>query len=358
MKVLHVGEYVTGGVATYIRSLLKYQQKYIGEDNLYFLLSDLHSEKKWPIDKKNIFYYKYKRNVLNIFTAIFQIYRYIDIINPDIIHVHSTWAGLFVRSIYFIKRKQLKIVYCAHGWSFLMEITRIKKIAYSIVERLLSYNTDIIINISKFEHNYAIQSGISASKCIMIYNGVSEVESINNKNLSLGEDIEKIKLLFVGRFDRQKGIDILLELFEKYELANVELYVIGQSVISEQKFTIPNGVHQLGWINNSLIDQYYASCDAIIVPSRWEGFGLVAVEAMKNKKAVIASNRGALPEIVIDGYNGFIFDIDKKEELFELLNRLKKEKLVEMGMNGYKLYKDNFTDDLLNDKILNLYKSL
>lgn len=55
---------------------------------------------------------------------------------------------------------------------------------------------------------------------------------------------------------------------------------------------IPDNVESIGWINHDEIDSYYSLFDAVIIPSRWEGFGLVAIEAMKNAKAIIVSNRG------------------------------------------------------------------
>ena len=56
---------------------------------------------------------------------------------------------------------------------------------------------------------------------------------------------------------------------------------------------------------------YINACDAVIVPSRWEGFGLIAIEGMRAGKAIIVSNRGALPEIV-DQHTGLTFDIENE----------------------------------------------
>ena len=58
MKILHVGEYVNGGVATYLRTLLNGLQKYDGIEN-YLLISDYKSQKNWDHITKKVFYYKY-----------------------------------------------------------------------------------------------------------------------------------------------------------------------------------------------------------------------------------------------------------------------------------------------------------
>ena len=96
--------------------------------------------------------------------------------------------------------------------------------------------------------------------------------------------------------------------------------------------------------------------DAVIIPSRWEGFGLVAIEAMRNKKAVIASNRGALPELIQNEFNGYIFDLNNCEELVFILNNLDKDKMKLLGENGYLMYKEKFTSEILNEKLIIEYK--
>ena len=74
--------------------------------------------------------------------------------------------------------------------------------------------------------------------------------------------------------------------------------------------------------------------DAIVLPSRWEAFGLVAVEAMRNARPVLVSNRGALPELVIDGYNGLVFDMDDPNGLAQALDRVATLDLARMGDNA------------------------
>ena len=69
----------------------------------------------------------------------------------------------------------------------------------------------------------------------------------------------------------------------------------------------------------------YSKVDAVVIPSRSEGFGYVALEAMKYSKAIIASRRGALPELVVDKYSGYLFNINNKKRIkannFEFIKR-------------------------------------
>lgn len=355
MKILHVGEYVNGGVATYLRTLLSGLQKYDDIEN-YLLISKYKSQQGWENITKKVFYYKYKRSIFNIFSAIKQIHAVIEDVNPDIIHVHSTWAGLFVRLPYLFRKRKVKIIYQSHGWAFLMDTSNYKKNIYALVEKILSISTDKIINISNYEQNQAIKYGLNKNKMIMIYNGVED--KINKSNLKLNWDKNKINLLFVGRLDRQKGLDLFLDVYNKMKLENMHLYVIGTSVLDDSLPKSTKYVTYLGWVDNKDIDVYYQSCDAVIMPSRWEGFGLVVIEAMKNSKAVIVSNRGALPELIKEDFTGYIFNIDDKFSLKNRLLGLDKEKINILGENGRNVYLQNFTDKIFVNKIYDLYKIL
>lgn len=353
MRILHVGEYVNGGVATYLSTLLSGLQKYSDVEN-YLLISKYKSQQGWENITKKVFYYKYKRSIFNIFSAIKQIHAVIENIDPDIIHVHSTWAGLFVRLPYLFKKRKAKIIYQSHGWAFLMDTFNYKKNIYALVEKILSIPTDKIINISNYEQNQAIKYGLNKNKMVMIYNGVKD--KINKSNLKLNWDNNKINLLFVGRLDRQKGLDLFLDVYDKMKLENLHLYVIGTSVLDNNLPKSTKHVTYLGWVDNKDIDAYYQACDAVIMPSRWEGFGLVAIEAMKNSKAVIVSNRGALPELIKEDFTGYIFNIDDEFSLKNRLLGLDKEKINILGENGRNVYLQNFTDKIFVNKIYDLYK--
>ena len=256
MKILHVGEYVNGGVATYLRTLLNGLKKYNNIES-YLLISDYKSQKNWDNMTKRVFYYKYKRSIFSIFSAIKQIHEVIEKVNPDIIHVHSTWAGLFVRLPYLIKRKKCKIIYTAHGWSFIMDVSKKKKFLYAIIERILSIITDKIINISKFEEKEALNYGLNKKKMVVIYNGVKD----KNYDYNIDENNNKIKLLFVGRLDKTKGIDILLDIYNKYKFEKLHLYIIGESVLDNIKIKSNDNITYLGWIDNKDIDKYFKALE-------------------------------------------------------------------------------------------------
>ncbi len=98
--------------------------------------------------------------------------------------------------------------------------------------------------------------------------------------------------------------------------------------------------------------------DAVVMPSRWEAFGLVAAEAMRAGVPVIASNRGALPEVVEHEVGGYIFDLDDPDALGRLLQRLDRSELRQLGNSARRRWEREFVADKMNDLLRETYASV
>jgi glycosyltransferase involved in cell wall biosynthesis len=112
-----------------------------------------------------------------------------------------------------------------------------------------------------------------------------------------------------------------------------------------------------GWLPPAEIEAFYRSADVVVVPSRWEGFGLIAVEAMRAELPVIASRVGGLPEIVVDGETGVLIPPADKGALVRALRDLSDEKLAAMGRAGRQRFLRYFTLDRVHRQIAELYAS-
>lgn len=362
MKILHVAEYAKGGIATYLNELVTLQLEESDLD-IYIACSKNKFDLSLDIEDSKIKKCDYSRGLLGILKYILFLNKVFKEVSPDIIHIHSTYAGFMAR-VLFIFKKRPKIIYCSHGWAFLMKTANFKKKAYSIIEYCLSFLTDKIINISNYEQEKAIEYGIPKEKCIRIYNGINKssdlvCEDMNDINIKLSDN--DINLLFVGRYDFQKGLDILFKVFNSDRLnQNIKLFTIGDYVIEESETSsllnnFPSNITNIGWVDNYQLPKYYSKFDAIIMPSRWEGFGLVAIEAMKYSKPVIASNKGALPEIVIDKISGYLINVEENEDIVSRLNGLEKENLIELGKQGRILFEKTFSSKRMSDEIKRCY---
>lgn len=160
-----------------------------------------------------------------------------------------------------------------------------------------------------------------------IFNGIeiphikeSKDDCDNNKDLIM---LRPLKFFYMGRIEKNKGVELLLKEFQ--EVTNAELYLAGKIYDKEIDINIGKNkygenIHFLGFVDPREI---LPTIDVLIVPSLWnEPFGRVIIEAYSYGKPVIASNRGGIPEIVIDGVTGYIFNPDIEGDLREKINKM------------------------------------
>lgn len=167
-------------------------------------------------------------------------------------------------------------------------------------------NASCITTVSQYTSNRAREIfGVTDIKAI--YNGINqEIFQTNNQKIREFKN-PKFKLLFVGNSSIRKGFDLLPmimdELGEQYELF--------YTATPPKNLTIPKNMKQLPY-QKTVFDlaQTYNSMDALIFPSRLEGFGLVVAEAMACGLPVIATNSSALPELIEHKRNGLLCDQD------------------------------------------------
>jgi len=353
MKVLHVCETLLGGTGTYLNELLPAMQKEMGEDRIFLLVPENHKE-AIPDIKKSVFWFSRSTRKSGIFNLVKEYIKVMRKVRPDIVHAHSTFSGFIVRilSPFF----GAKVIYCPHGFATDIKQSKLRKSIIGIVEKVFSYFCSKIICISNHEKQVGMDIGISEEKLVVIYNGISKTPP--KFTLVPWED-KRLKLLFVGRLDTQKGIDILLKSVSEME-SNVILYVIGGSVVGgdEIYFSKYKNVKALGWSSPSEIAAYMSASDAVVIPSLWEGFGLVAIEAMRSSKPVIASRVGGLAEIVIDEETGFLIPPGDAVALGKCISSVNKEDLIRMGNKGKKRFLSNFTSDRMLSEVIDIYKSV
>jgi glycosyltransferase involved in cell wall biosynthesis len=359
MRILHVAESLPGGIATFLNEALPNQCTILGGDNVYLLAPQTHLRfLSAHVQCGRIPYPRSGRNLRSLLALLLALQRAHRHVRPDVIHAHSTIAGGIVRLWGLMQWRRPTIVYCAHGWAFLRETPSWLNHLVALVERLLARACDGISSISRYEHAAALRAGLPSARCRVIRYGLSPPATTLESPLDLRLDPAKLNFFFIGRHDRQKGLDILLDAFRQLPADRFELYIAGGRVLDKGESNAPPhsaNVHYLGWIDADRVDAYYRLFDALIVPSRWEGFGLVVLEAMRNRRAVIASDRGALPEIVLDGITGRIFSTDIPGSLPRCLSGTTRVELTAMGERGYQRFCADFTSKRMNREILAFY---
>lgn len=146
------------------------------------------------------------------------------------------------------------------------------------------------------------------------------------------EDGGKIKIAFIGSLIYGKGIDILIRAFRRVPGKNLTLSIYGRddtepvSYVNQLKAlaNTDSRIKLRGSFPPEKRGDVYRAIDVLVLPSRVpETFSLVTHEALSVGKPVIASNIGAIPEAVIDGANGFLFEPGNIDQLTMILGRIK-----------------------------------
>ena len=260
---------------------------------------------------------------------------------PDVVHLHSTFSGVIGRCVCVLLRpwRKPKIVYCPHAFSFLMESSPSKQKVYAWIERVLQKVTDVIICVSQYELDKAASFGIERKRMKLIYNGIH-----HRDEAAKATDPEPIHLLFVGRLDYQKGFDVLLKAYAKVQRSDLKLTVVG-SAVNEDTVECPPmaGVEYLPWVTPSEVHALYQKADALIVPSRWEGFAMVPLEGMAMGLPVIASDCTSLPELVSHDVSGYVFPAGDHQALADVLAKIQKPTLLDLGTQGRKIVRERFS---------------
>lgn len=357
MKILHVCESIIGGTGSYLAELIPHQVAAYGRENVQLLVPETHFDFIDPAIREagaQIITFKRPTRLLG---SVLLVQRYLQTLSsfrPDVVHAHSSVAGVIVRALGL--RRQHRIVFCPHGWSVDMQGARYVRGIAEMIERKLGDAADSIIVISKHEYRRAMELGLSSDKVTLVESGI-------DRNVPVVPAAEwqddRIRLLYAGRFDYQKGVDILLEAVEGLG-DHLSVRLVGGFAVSEANMpdTLPEHIVQLGWMDRDGVYAQMKACDVLVVPSRWEGFGLVAIEAMRMQIPVVAAAVGGLVEILGNGKYGVMVKPEDPAALRECLQGLTRPMLQDLGIVGRKRFLSAYTSDRMVRQIDDVYVSV
>lgn len=353
--VVHVAETIRGGIATYLREIIPLQVARFGTGRVVAIVPEDEVADLGQIDGALMVGVVRAGSRLRMAMRVRRELRHMLAgAGTRILHIHSSFAGMSCRAPFLQRGMVGGVVYCPHGWAFIRNGRGIRFAAF--VERLLARRTDAIVCVSSSEGRAAARFGLPATKLNVIRNALPDrVHTKMDRGESVTSD-SPLRLFFSGRFDRAKGFDVLLAATRRLR-RRVIIDVFGESVLGEhEESSLPEGVCLHGWQSFATMEPYLLTCDAVVIPSRWEGLPMSAIEAMRAGKPVIGSRVSAIAEVIDDGHNGLLVPPDNSSALANTIETVSREELAVMGQCARQCFLDGFRIEERESELAGLYE--
>ncbi|MFH8120407.1 MAG: glycosyltransferase family 4 protein [Candidatus Aenigmatarchaeota archaeon] len=304
--------------------------------------------------------------------------------NVDIIHCHNAFVGL--KCLKISKKLGKSLVYTCHNGMWIAEnVNLYEKLVVRRIEKKLIESSSASIAVSNnLKENLTKKAKIEENKIKVIYNGVdTEFFYPRPKSVELIKKLgleDSFTILFVGRIAPAKGLEFLIHAIKELKHLPLKALIVGpfRYMFGENQKTgeISNYAKMLlelvdkldlkekiiftGAIPRNDLPKYYSVADLFVLPSVYEAMPIVLLEAMACGKPLIGSNVGGIPELVKDGYNGFIF---KPGDYKDLSNKIRvifedKDLRRNFGMRSRELAEKEFSWKIIAKKIYETYNEV
>jgi len=280
--------------------------------------------------------------------------------NIDIVHANSAAAG--IAALKACRKLGKILVYTAHG-----------VFGHNLQEKSLE-QADMIICVSDFLKQRSIAMGIAPHKLTTVYSGI-DVTQFNpsavikekvRQEFGIGKDDFVVGIVARIKNLRDKGHQDLLELLKHYpaQTSNRKLLVIGKG---QGLAALQSAVRKLGLTNQVILAGHRVdipivmqALDCLVLPSVFETFGLVLIEAMALSIPVIAYAVGGTPEAIEDGVTGFLVPKGDIGAMNDKLNLLSADQALRyrMGVNGRARVLAYFNSKQMLERLLAIYHQL
>ena len=205
--------------------------------------------------------------------------------------------------------------------------------------KFICHHADFVFSYGSKINDVIKSIPIPSSKIVAIPTGI-EAEWLNNQ-IKPTDNIKKF--LFIGRYERRKGIQELSSALSNLKVKNAEFHFIGP--IPEQNKVIKDNIIYHGAIHNQEeIKKITRNCDILLCPSYSEGMPNVIMEGMASGLAIIASNVGAV-NLLVDKNNGYLLELKELNNLHQIIDDFSSKSANEINdMKSYSMnkIKDNF----------------
>jgi glycosyltransferase involved in cell wall biosynthesis len=321
-----------------------------------------------PLDSEVIYIDEIKRSILplNDIKSFFKLIRILRQIKPDIVHTHTSKAGVLGRLAAKIVVPRARVIHTYHGHLLYGYFPKWKTNLIVLLEKFLARFSDGLVavthqvmedlkkaGIGELEIWHVIRPGLPVSS------QVDKAEALK----SLGIPTDKTNLVWIGRFTDIKNPMLAIKAIESLESdirQDVTLVMAGSGELLKacQRYSTAHSlpIYFTGWITD--INPVLGVADLLLMSSRNEGMPVVIVEAALRGIPTITTSVGGVKEFVNDGSTGWLTE-QTPESISERISQLvNTTELREVGDRAKSLAETEFSIDTMVKNHINLYQEL
>jgi glycosyltransferase involved in cell wall biosynthesis len=309
VRVLHVTQPTSGGVARYIETISRWQIERGWSVGIACPSSDGLATQLESIGARHFEWNAKRAGYGGIRREIDGLRVSVQSFEPDVVHLHSSKAGLAGRALL---RGTVATVFQPHAWSF--HASRLPVV--ELWERLAARWAHVIVCVSQAERDEGLARGITGELCV-VPNAVdptafAPVGVVERLTVRRSLDVDDAPLVVcVGRLARQKGQDSLLAIWPRIraQVGNASLALVGDGPLrlDLERQALP-GVRLAGHADD--VRPWLIAADVVALPSRWEGMSTALLEAMAMGKSAVASDVAGARECLRDGRGCVLSAVD------------------------------------------------
>lgn len=382
MKILHITpnylpDFHCGGPVYSIHGLCRELVRTGMEVSVYTTTNDknlANAEKN--IDGSKVHYF----HVNNFFRFSTQLKKKIsETINSfDLVHIHSVYLFPTAAASYYSRKYHIPYIISPRGMlikEMISKKSKWKKTTYiKFIERKNIELAHGVHFTSELERNETLSMGFNIKNAIVIPNGIniedfqdlSPKGSFRSKNLYLKD--KKI-ILFLGRINWKKGLDLLIPAFSRLVKTNKEAHLILTGPDNEgygikvKRWIKEMGIKDFVTINGAITGreklEILQDSDIFVLPSYSENFGMSLIEAMACGLPLITTDKVGIAGDIAHANAGMIIDCNMAQ-ICEAMQKLISDSALcrKMGANGRTLVLDKFRWDKITDSMIGVYKSI
>jgi glycosyltransferase involved in cell wall biosynthesis len=288
--------------------------------------------------------------------AVLSTLRAIRKIQPDLVHCHTTKAGLIGRLAARLLR--VPVVYTVHTWCFTEGTSRLWRALGIPSETVAARWARRIITVSESNRTTAISKRIAnPEKFVTVHNGIEDRSERANPGTG-----NPPRIVMVARFVPQKNQSLLIQAVAGIQ-SPVILTLVGDGPLHEQAVLAAAAcpahvkVEFLG--ERQDVAKILSESNLFVLSTNWEGFPISILEAMRAGLPIIATNVDGVSEAVIDGDNGLLVGPGDLHGLREAIRVLVADPALRerMGQRGRLAFEERFSIRAMLSKTLAVYES-